>query len=138
MAVLIVRNRHVLLAKRGVEPAKGRWDTIGGFVDEHESAEKAVARETDEETGLRVRDLEYLGSVPDVYGSGQIPILHLCYLAPIMEGEPVPRSDVASLCWFRIEELPETMAFPNQSSVLELLKDRLARTDPVPHALTSS
>ncbi len=126
VAVLIIRSGRLLLARRGVEPAKGEWDTVGGFVDEHESAEEAVVRETKEETGLEVGNLEYLGSVPDHYGPDQKPILHLCFLASVDGGNPVARSDVASLSWFPLDELPDRMAFPNQSKVLGLLKDRLA------------
>jgi ADP-ribose pyrophosphatase YjhB (NUDIX family) len=126
VAVLIIRSGQLLLARRGTEPAKGEWDTIGGFVDEYESAEEAVARETQEETGLEVSKTDYLGSVPDHYGSEQKPILHLCFLASVVGGNPVASSDVASLAWFSLDELPDQMAFPNQLKVLGLLKERLA------------
>lgn len=125
VAVLILRNGRVLLARRGVEPAKGQWDTVGGFVDENESAEEAVARETLEETGLQVNQIEYLGSVPDQYGINGKPILHLCFAVNVVGGGPVAKSDVASLVWFPIDELPVAMAFPNQSKVLALLKNKL-------------
>ena len=130
VAVLIVRSGELLLARRGVEPMKGAWDTVGGFVDEHESAEEALVRETREETGLEVGKIDYLGSVHDHYGLEQKPILHLCFLASVVDGNPVARSDVASLAWFPLDELPDHMAFPNQSKVLGFLKARLAGAGP--------
>lgn len=126
VAVLIMRDDRLLLAKRGVQPAKGEWDTIGGFVDEQESAEEAVVRETKEETGLKVGKLEYLGSVPDHYGPDKKPILHLCFLASVLDGNPVARSDVASLSWLPLDKLPDQLAFPNQPKVLGLLKEWMA------------
>ena len=135
--MLIVHNGQLLLARRDAEPAKGQWDTVGGFVDAGESAEEAVVRETKEETGLHIRKLEYLGSVPDHYGSQQMPILHLCYLATIVDGDPVASSDVASLGWFCIDDIPDTLAFPNQSKVLGLLRDKMAQAGAFPQVLES-
>ena len=130
VAVLIVRDGQLLLARRGVAPAKGEWDTVGGFVDEGESAEDAVVRETWEEPGLRVGKLEYLGSIADQYGSERKPILHLTYLVSVAAGEPLPSSDVASLTWFAFDKLPDHLAFPNQSKVLDLFKRTLAGDRP--------
>jgi len=125
VAILIVRDDKLLLARRRWEPAKGEWDIPGGFVDRGESAEEAVAREACEETTLRVRVTEYLGSVPDVYGSRQAPTISLCFLVEILAGEPKARSDVEKLEWFSLDELPGKMAFAHQEDVFELLKERM-------------
>lgn len=125
VAVLIVRGDKLLLAKRGVEPAKGEWDIPGGFVDRDESAEEAVVREMCEETGLRVRVTDYLGSVPDVYGLRQTPTLNLCFLVETPTGEPKAQSDVEELQWVSLDELPNKMAFAHQQQVVELLRNRI-------------
>ncbi len=125
VAILITQDRKILLARRGIEPAKGEWDIPGGFVDRGEAAEHAVMREALEETTLRVRVKEYLGSVPDVYGPRQVPTLNLCFLVEILEGNPKPKSDVESLVWFPLDELPDKMAFAHQERVIQLLKEKL-------------
>jgi mutator protein MutT len=127
VAILITSHGKLLLARRGIEPAKGAWDIPGGFVEAGESAEEAVVREALEETILQVRVTEYLGSVPDVYGARQTPTLNLCYLADVVSGEPAPQSDVEALVWFSMTELPKGMAFPHQTQVIALLQERIRR-----------
>ena len=46
------RGGRVLLIKRGGHPYIGDWAFPGGFVEESESCEAAVARELNEETGI--------------------------------------------------------------------------------------
>lgn len=118
VAILIVDNGKILLARRVIEPAKGEWDIPGGFVDSGESAEEAVVREALEETGLHVRVIKFLGSLPDVYGDRKLPTLNLCFVAEIMHGELRPQSDVEALDWFSPDQLPESMAFAHQREML--------------------
>lgn len=125
VAILITKGKRVLLARRGVEPARGQWDIPGGFVDMGESAEEAVVREAFEETTLRVRVKEYLGSVPDVYGPRETPTLTLCFIVEVLGGQPKPKSDVESLVWFPFDQLPEKTAFAHQQRVIQLLKEKL-------------
>jgi ADP-ribose pyrophosphatase YjhB (NUDIX family) len=54
---LLWHEGRVLLAQRGIEPGKGRWTLPGGYVEQDETPDAAVAREVFEETGLRVRAL---------------------------------------------------------------------------------
>ena len=122
VAILITKRGKLLLARRGIEPARGEWDIPGGFVDRGESAEEAVVREALEETTLRVRVVKYLGSVPDVYGPKQTPTINLCFLVQVLSGEPEARSDVEKLAWFAMEKLPNKMAFAHQNQVIEFLR----------------
>lgn len=43
----------ILLIQRNQEPNRGYWTLPGGFVESEETAEAAVVREVEEETGLR-------------------------------------------------------------------------------------
>src|SRR5690242_17618560 len=55
VAVVIERNGRILLGRRGPTTAQaGRWSFPAGFVERGERVEDAAARETAEETGLRV------------------------------------------------------------------------------------
>jgi NAD+ diphosphatase len=52
-----------LLARNAMWPEK-RVSILAGFVEPGESAEQAVAREVDEETGITVGEVHYVGSQP--------------------------------------------------------------------------
>lgn len=129
VAVLITKGNEILLAQRAEEPAKGKWDFVGGFVKAGESVEEAVVRETKEETGLKVGSLKYLGSLPDTYGATELPTLNLCFMAEIVEGEVRAQGDVESLSWKSSNNLPlpTGMAFKHQSEVLEWWKNNIGR-----------
>lgn len=132
VAVLIVCDGRILLGRRGIEPAKGKWDIVGGFIEAGESAEEAVLREVLEETTLRIRVTEFLGSVTDVYGERMEPTLNLCFIAEIVEGTPNPGSDVEVLAWFSPDALPSSMAFEHQYGILDLGKRSLQKRNQQP------
>lgn len=122
VAVLIVSGNEILLGKRAVEPRKGYLDILGGFIDSGETAEDAVRREIQEETGLTITKLYYLASLPDVYGDTGIPTLNFCYVAEV-EGRAVAASDVESLHRIEFSELPHELAFAHQTKALKLYRD---------------
>lgn len=125
VVVIINKGNKILLARRGVEPAKGKWDLIGGFINNGETAEEAVVRETKEETGLEVSVKQYLGSISDVYGETDVATLNFCYLVQIKNGSPKADSDASELKWFSMDEIPQPMAFAHQSQAIELLKRKM-------------
>jgi signal-transduction protein with cAMP-binding, CBS, and nucleotidyltransferase domain len=73
VAVSIFKDGKVLLIRRGVEPALGKWSVPGGSVELGEALRDAASREVKEETGL---DIE-VGPVVDTierltYDAGQV------------------------------------------------------------------
>jgi NAD+ diphosphatase len=61
--VLVTHEDRALLGRQPSWP-KGRFSTIAGFVEPGESLEDAVAREVLEETGVKVRSVDYHSSQP--------------------------------------------------------------------------
>ncbi|MEI6050364.1 MAG: NUDIX domain-containing protein, partial [Bacteroidota bacterium] len=49
---ILEKEIKLLLFKRLIEPAKGRWSLTGGFVDENESLDDAASRILRSLTGL--------------------------------------------------------------------------------------
>jgi mutator protein MutT len=118
----LLDGERVLLAVRAFEPAKGKLDIPGGFIEAGETAEEAVVREAEEETGLRVSVVAYLGSFPDVYGERAEPTLSLIYVVRRESGEPHAKDDVAELRWFDLNAIPDDLAFAHQRAAVAKLR----------------
>jgi 8-oxo-dGTP diphosphatase len=50
----LAKDGKIFLLKRNVEPFKGFWALVGGFVEENETPQEALSREFKEETNLDV------------------------------------------------------------------------------------
>ncbi|MCC6469982.1 MAG: NAD(+) diphosphatase [Alphaproteobacteria bacterium] len=61
--MLVTDGKRVLLGRQKIWPP-GQHSVLAGFVEPGESLEDAVAREVEEEVGLKVRDIRYHSSQP--------------------------------------------------------------------------
>jgi len=102
-----VKDNKVLIAVRGVDPFKGTFDLVGGFIKQGESAEEGILREVKEETGLTVQIEKYFGSYPDTYGEDDKPVLGITFVVKIISGELKAQDDVAELVWIEIKDIPK-------------------------------
>lgn len=115
---------HVLVCRRAKEPAKGTLDLPGGFCDCMESAERGVAREVMEETGLKVIEVRYLFSLPNTYPYSGINIFttDLFFLCRVDQGNPKAMDDAAELKWISWKELnPDDFGLSSISKGVRLL-----------------
>jgi len=96
------RGDEVLLARRA--GLSLFWSVLAGFVDPGESLEQAVVREVEEEVGLQVDALEYVGSQPWPFPSQ----LMIGFRARYAGGElRIDETELAEAGWFRLDALPE-------------------------------
>ena len=88
-AFIVNDNDEMLVVRRAKEPAKGTLDLPGGFVDMGETVEEGMHREIKEETGLDVKDIQYLFSSPNIYQYSGIGVhtLDMYFLVPL-HGDP--------------------------------------------------
>lgn len=112
----------ILLIQRANPPFVGNWALPGGFVDKGETVAAAAPRELEEETGLRVGQLEMLG----VYDTpGRDPrgwTVSVVYLARIPARVAAKGGDDAKDArWFAVDELPE-LVFDHAVIVADALK----------------
>jgi 8-oxo-dGTP diphosphatase len=102
-AVLRDARGRVLLARRTAgRDLAGAWEFPGGKVERGETALQALARELDEELGIRVLSAEPLISVPQAYPGKRI-VLDVHTVAAF-EGTPRGRERQA-LAWAPVEKL---------------------------------
>ncbi len=99
--VLVTDGERALLGRQPTWPA-GRYSTIAGFVEPGESLEDAVAREVLEETGVRVRRVDYHSSQPWPFPSS----LMLGFHAIAEQGARIRvGGELDDVRWFSREEL---------------------------------
>jgi 8-oxo-dGTP diphosphatase len=106
----------IVLIQRAIEPGYGKWTFPGGFVERGEVAEAAAARETLEETGLRIEATDIVG----LYSyKGQVPAIAV-FAARVTGGEPRPLDETLDIRAFPRDGLPwAEMAFPSTEHALK-------------------
>ena len=123
---LVVRHAEtkpeVLLGRRTTEPARGKWDTPGGFLNVGDTPEGRLALACPPEVGISVRVRELLGAFADQFG--EVPVITLYYWCDPEHGEPQPGKVVDDVRWFPLSD-PPTLAFAATSSALVALRARL-------------
>ena len=124
-ALVLNEKNQLLLVKRAKEPAKGKWDLPGGFIDSEESAEMALQRECVEEIGLEIESLNYLCSSPNIYHFGGL-IYHtvdIFFTATAnLSADIRPLDEVTHIAWFDLESIPlDDISFPSCRGAIERL-----------------
>jgi len=116
------KDGKVVLLKRAIEPAKGRWTFPGGYMDRGEVVSEAAIRETKEEVHLDVK----ITSLLNVYSYPGVEVIVVVYLAEIVGGELEPGPEAQEVKFFSPEEIPwEELAFQSTRDALrELLNLR--------------
>ncbi len=119
--VVLIRDGHVLLIHRK-NPPEG-WALPGGFVDYGESAETAAARELLEETGLKATSLRLLGVYSDPHRDPRFHTFGAVYLG-MATGEVKAGDDAAEARWWRVDQLPDVVAFDHRKIIHDALMCR--------------
>ena len=112
-AGLVQVDGRLVLVRRGIEPAMGRWAFPSGYVDRGESLEEAAAREVREETGLEVRVTRLVG----VYSRPGDAVILAVYAAERVGGSLLAGADAEEVGLFSTDELPP-LPFPHDYDIL--------------------
>ena len=115
----------ILLIKRKYDPFKGSWAIPGGFVLDNESLEAAVARELEEETGVKINYLEQLYTFGNLSRDPRGRVVSVAYFGLVRPNafKIVASTDAAEVEWFNIDELP-ILSFDHKE-ILEIAINRL-------------
>ena len=129
VAAVVFRDSEVLLVMRGNEPSKGKLGIPGGVMELGETAEEAVVREVEEETGIRVKPLRVLdvfdSIVRDDEGGIRFHYVLLEFLCESLRGELRASSDGSDALWVPLERLEELDVMPRTRAFIE----RVAREE---------
>ncbi len=115
----------ILLIKRKIKPFKDDWAIPGGLVQENENLEKAVHRELQEETGIKVNYLEQLYTFGDLNRDPRNRVVTVAYYGLVRQSnfELHAATDAADARWFTINQLPK-LAF-DHNKIINLAISRL-------------
>ena len=121
---LLKKDDSILLAlkKRGF--GEGKYNGVGGKIEENETPEEAMIRETQEEIHVTPTEYEKVGIVEfDEYikGKKENLVFHL-YIASKWLGEPT-ESDEMKPFWFKIDNIPYDKMFSDDKYWLPLIME---------------
>ena len=111
IGALVVHEGKLLIVKRGVEPAKGKWSIPGGAVELGETIRDAIVREVKEECGLDVeialeRPMDAIDNIiTSKDGRLQYHYVLLQFLARLKRGTLKPASDALDARWVPLDEM---------------------------------
>ena len=114
VAVIIMKDKKVLLGKRKNTHGKGTWAFPGGHLEWNESIEACAAREAMEETGLHIKNIRFATITNDIFIAEQKHYVTLFVTAEANAGEPeVKEPDKCEQWeWFEWQHLPEPRFLP--------------------------
>ncbi len=102
--IVAVRKDNQILLAQHARHKGGMHTVIAGFVEAGETLEQCVAREVEEETGIKVKNIRYFGSQPWAFPSSMM----MAFLADYDRGEiRVDEFELSSAGWFSAENIPD-------------------------------
>jgi 8-oxo-dGTP diphosphatase len=117
VGLAILRDGKLLLCKRMKAPEAGHWNIVGGKVDHMEPAELAARREAEEETGLDIGEIRYLGLTEQRIEADRQHWISLLYVTDDTTGEPqlTEPDKLSEIGWFDVDDLPQPLSVFTQT-----------------------
>lgn len=111
---LIIRREdgRVLMCRRLKAPESGYWNIVGGKIDKMEHSVDAARREAEEETGLKIGEINFLCIVEGILEEEGQHWVSLIYVTDEFEGEPVVTEPEkhSDLQWIDISDPPQPLS----------------------------
>ena len=131
-AVIEFSPQMILLIKRDTVPFKGYWALPGGRAEPGETVEQAIVREVKEETGLDVAIVRKIGEYHEqgIQGGVEYDYYPACFLVKVVGGEMKrQQGEIQEIQLFRVEDVPENLAFVHNDMVKDYLASRKAQVE---------
>lgn len=99
-----LRESQLLLIRKQRGPGAGNLVAPGGKIQDGETPRECAIRETREEVGLQVRELDKRGELRFVFGEDPFMFVHV-FVTRSFDGRPT-ESPEAIPCWYDTADLP--------------------------------
>jgi mutator protein MutT len=103
--VFLIEGDNILLAMKKRGFGKGRWNGVGGKIDQGETVPQAMIRETEEEIEVTPLEYESVGYLEFKFPDGLTDMVANVFICSGWDGEPVETEEMAPR-WFKISDIP--------------------------------
>ncbi len=117
-------NKILLQDRRKISKIGEEWGFFGGGINEGETAEQAVIRETEEELGYKLTDFKYLGNCKNTFDGFVVD--RAVFVSPLEDklmGFTLGEGDGMRL--FEFSGAKKLRMVPGDKAVLDLVRDYL-------------
>jgi NAD+ diphosphatase len=117
----IRKGKQILLAlhQRHKKDGNPIFTVLAGFTESGETLETCVAREVYEESGIKVKNIQYVSSQPWAFPHS----LMMGFLADHDSGEiKVDKHELAEASWYNVDDLPN---IPNEGTIARKLINKM-------------
>ena len=121
-AAIIIHDNQIFATQRGYGEFKDGWEFPGGKIEEGETPQEALARETKEELDTEIEVKDFLETVEYDY-----PEFHLsmdCFFCTIKSGELVLKEHEAAK-WLTAETLDSVDWLPADQALVQSMKKHM-------------
>lgn len=117
VAVIVVRDRKVLLGKRKNGHGSDSWQFPGGHLEFKEDIKACAIREVLEETGICIKNIRLGSYTNDIFESDDMHYITLFVIAEYDTGEAetLEPDKCEQWGWFEPNRLPEPLFLPIQN-----------------------
>jgi mutator protein MutT len=131
VGVLILKGNNILLGKRneGNILGGGSWTCPGGKPEFGESIVDAVKRETEEETSIKLNEMNLASVSNDIaYGSHFVTLGFVC---KEFDGQPkvMEPNKITEWKWFSLNELPKPLFLPSEKLINNYKEGKIYKGD---------
>jgi mutator protein MutT len=119
---LLKKDNRILLAMKKRGFGEGKYNGVGGKIENGETPEEAMIRETQEEIAVTPIEYEKVGIIEfdEFYKGQKEKVMFHLYVASEWQGEPT-ESDEMKPEWFDIQSIPYDKMFPDDKYWLPLI-----------------
>ena len=103
--VFLLEGDNILLAMKKRGFGSGRWNGVGGKVEQGETVAQAMIRETEEEIVVTPLEYESAGYLKFSFPDGTADMTAHVFICTAWDGEPLETEEMAPR-WFKISEIP--------------------------------
>ena len=115
VGVVILKEGKVLLGKRKGSHGHGEYSFAGGHLEFQESFKECAERETEEEAGIKIKNIKYLCTATYSRHENRQDVL-IGFIADFESGETVtnPEETIGEWDWYSLENLPSPLFYPTE------------------------